>query len=88
MNPLMDIFKRIVEAEAKKWIREQYGDTKTKVETEVKGRKVIVKVQHEEFTISFALTMNTPYKDRMALLHTAYKKLHVNRGKLHITFTL
>lgn len=84
----MDIFKRIVEAEAKKWIREQYGDTKTKVETEVKGHEVIVKLHHEEFTISFALAMYTPYKDRMEMLHTAYKKLHVKNGRLHITFKI
>lgn len=88
MNALMDLFKRIVEAEAKSWIREQYRDTETKVDTEVEGREVLVKLQHEEFTISFALTMYTSYKDRMAMLHMAYKKLHVKNGRLHITIKI
>ena len=88
MKPLMDLFRRIVEAEAKKWIWEQYRDAETKVDTEVNGHKAIVKLQHEEFTISFALTMHTSYKERMAMLHMAYKKLHVKNGRLHITFKI
>ena len=88
MKPLMDLFRRIVEAEAKKWIWEQYEDTDTKVKTEVEGHKAIVKLQHEEFTISFALTMYTPYQERMTMLHIAYKKLHVKNGRLHITINI
>ena len=89
MKHLMDLFKRIVEAEAKKWIQEQYRDTETKVDTEVNGHKVIVKLQHEEFTVSFFLTMYTSYKERIAYCtRHIKKKLHVNQGKLHITFAL